>query len=368
MKIICLHQSADLYGSDRSFLQVIKYFVFTKRFTTITVVLPRTGPLSVELEKLGVEMLYIDLSLLSKTYLKSFKWGKIINPLFDLPKKRKLISAYDYFYVNTSVILDFYLLAPILQNNKFVHVREIPNKLLSVVLSFLLRLSKATVIFNSKATLRSFSKIRKTAVIYNAFEGFEGKLNTHRNVSDKLRLLLIGRINTWKGQDFVIDALSKFENNKNVVLRIVGDTSVGNEYLIDELKVKVSKLGLTDIVEFKGFEADPSDSYEWADIILIPSKKPEPFGRIAIEAMSLSKPVIACNHGGLPEIILDGVTGLLFEPNNIQSFNKALRFYEENRLEILTQGVNGFRRYKELFSIESLYSNLNRVIFNDYVE
>jgi hypothetical protein len=58
-----------MYGSDRSFLQVIKYLSQSGDYKKITVVLPRTGPLVTELEKLNVDIKYLTLSLLSKTYL-----------------------------------------------------------------------------------------------------------------------------------------------------------------------------------------------------------------------------------------------------------------------------------------------------------
>jgi hypothetical protein len=57
MKIICVHQSADMYGSDRSFLQVVIYLSQSGDFKKITIVLPRTGPLVSELEKLNVDII-----------------------------------------------------------------------------------------------------------------------------------------------------------------------------------------------------------------------------------------------------------------------------------------------------------------------
>ena len=56
MRILCLHQSADLYGSDRSFLQVVEYLKSSGKFELITVILPRTGPLVSELQKLDVDV------------------------------------------------------------------------------------------------------------------------------------------------------------------------------------------------------------------------------------------------------------------------------------------------------------------------
>lgn len=368
MKIICIHQSADMYGSDRSFLQVIKYLSQSGDFQKITVVLPRTGPLVLELEKLNVDIIYLSLSLLSKTYLMKLKWGKIIFPLFQFRSKKKLFNQYDVVYANTSVILDFYLLAPFLHQMKIIHIREIPNKMLGKVLSLFLKQAKSKVIFNSYSTLKSFEKLDNSVVIHNAFEGF-GEEITERidsNADKPLRVLLIGRINGWKGQDFAIESLVRMKSSP-VLLRIVGSTSVGNEELVVSLKKKVENLGLTNQVEFLDFVSDTAEIYAWSDVVIVPSIKPEPFGRIAIEAMSLYKPVIAANHGGLPEIIEDSVTGYLFEPNNISSFVGALTTYANDRTLLKQHGRNAKKSFEEKFSLNGFYKKLEPIFKKELV-
>ena len=368
MKIICVHQSADMYGSDRSFLQVIKYFNQSGDFKKITVVLPRQGPLVAELEKLDVGIIYMNLSLMSKTYLMKLQWGKIIFPLFSFSSKRKLYNQYDVVYVNTSVILDFYLLAPFLNQMKIIHIREIPNKFLSKVLSFLLKCARSKIIFNSNSTLNSFKKLDRSFVVHNAFEGFSHELTTaiKERASGILHVLLIGRINGWKGQDFAIEALAKIPSAK-ILLRIVGSTFLGNEGLIDDLKKKVINLGLTAQVEFLDFVSDTAEIYAWSDVVIVPSTKPEPFGRIAIEAMSLCRPVIAANHGGLPEIVEHAFSGFLFEPNNTDAFVAALTNYIDDRELLRQHGLNAKKVFDEKFSLNGFYQKIDSVFKSEMV-
>lgn len=368
MKIICIHQSADMYGSDRSFLQVVSYLSQSGNFSKITIVLPRFGPLVSELEKLDVNIIYLKLSLLSKTYLMKLQWGKILFPLFEFRSKKKLFNEYDVVYANTSVILDFYLLAPFLQQKKIIHIREIPNKVLSKVLSLLLKQAKTKIVFNSYSTLNSFRKLENSVVIHNAFEGFGKEVTAElRGKSDGvLNVLLIGRINGWKGQDFTIESLVKMRP-ASVLLRIVGSTSAGNEELVDQLKKKVERLGLTEQVEFFDFVADTAEIYAWSDVVIVPSIKPEPFGRIAIEAMSLNKPVVAANHGGLPEIIDHGVSGFLFEPNDTTSFVNALTKYADDRELLAQHGRNAKQTYDERFSLTGFYKKLDSVFEHEHV-
>lgn len=363
MKIICFHQSADLYGSDRSFLQVVEYLVASGRFSKIVVVLPRTGPLSEKLEQLGIEIKIMELSLLSKTYLKKFQWGKILFPLLRFSQKKNLIEQYDILYVNTSVIMDFYVLAPFLSVRKILHIREIPAGWLGKMLSAFISKSDALVIFNSESTRQSFAPFKKSVVIHNAFEGFSYVKPEKSSVpaaAEPLKVLLIGRVNTWKGQDFTIEALAKMASPL-VHLRIVGSTAAGNEDLLVHLKEKVRTLGLSSQIEFVDFIENPAEEYKQADVVIVPSIKPEPFGRIAIEAMSVGKPVIAANHGGLPEIIQHDRNGFLFVPGDIDSFNGFLRKYVDDRNLLHKHGIASHEIFMEKFSVETMREHLEEV-------
>lgn len=368
MKIICFHQSADLYGSDRSFLQVVEYLAGTGRFEKISVVLPRTGPLVQKLSEVGVEVQFMDLSLLSKTYLKKLQWGKILFPLFSFGRKKRLIQQYDLLYINTSVILDGYVLAPFLKMKKVIHIREIPTGWLSKILSAFISRSGATVIYNSESTRRSFAPFDKQLVIHNAFEGYrrEEQPVSTREKDSPLKILLIGRINTWKGQDFAIRALAKCAN-KNIKLRIVGSTAAGNENQLADLKTLAADLGLLHNVEFVDFIDDPSAEYYNSDVVVVPSIKPEPFGRIAIEAMSAGKPVVAANHGGLPEIVEHGVNGFLFTPGEVDSYNNFITKYIDDPSLIARHGRESERIFREKFSIERMHRALDTVFEQDEI-
>lgn len=366
MKIICVHQSADMYGSDRSFLQVVNYLRQSGRFEKITVILPRKGPLVTELEKLNVDIIYLQLSLLSKTYLKKLQWGKIIFPLFSFSSKKKLFNQYDIVYVNTSVILDFYVLAPFLRQTKIIHIREIPNQWLGKMLSLFLRYAKAKIIFNSHSTLNSFEPLDQSFVVHNAFEGFSKdiQISTKEGDDRPLRILLIGRINSWKGQDFAIESLATIPG-ASVILKIVGSTSAGNEVMLVNLKKKVESLGLSDKVEFMDFVSDTAAVYAWSDVVIVPSTKPEPFGRIAIEAMSLNKPVIAANHGGLPEIVEDSFSGFLFEPNNKTEFVHVLSKYINDNTLLKQHGKNAKIAFEEKFSLSGFHKKIDSIFRNE---
>ncbi|ANI88868.1 hypothetical protein A9P82_05920 [Arachidicoccus ginsenosidimutans] len=361
MTVICLHQSAELYGSDRSFLQVIEYLAQRVNVEKIKVVLPMNGPLVDRITALDVEVNIEDLCIIRKVWLKKLRIDKIIYPLFFLYKRYKDFLKYDIVYCNTSVIIDFYLLSLVLKKKKIIHIREIPGKRLSSLFSFFINKGKVAAIYNSRSTAAAFPKVRDGRVVYNAFEGF----NFMKNYDEKkktLNLLIIGRISNWKGQDFVLDALNELQEDYNFKLRIVGSPFSGNEYLLTELKDKSRQYNLDSKIEFVGFTDKPDEQYRWADVLIVPSKKPEPFGRIAIEAMSAGIPVLAANHGGLKEIVKHEATGFLFEANNIDSFNFYLsKYLEDDGTLIERHGKNGLNEYEQNYSLNSLYEKLDEV-------
>lgn len=123
---------------------------------------------------------------------------------------------------------------------------------------------------------------------------------------------MIGRINAWKGQKFLLQALLR--SQRRIQLRIVGSAIDAQVHLVEELHHIARSLPEGVSCEFFGFCEDPSEHYRWCHYVVVPSTSPEPFGRVAIEGFSYGKPVIAAAHGGLTEIVEHGQDGFLFEP------------------------------------------------------
>jgi len=99
-------------------------------------------------------------------------------------------------------------------------------------------------------------------------------------------------------------------------LVIVGS---GDDKYVDSLKQLVYKLGMNNIVTFIGFSSEPSRVISSFDLMIAPSNQ-EPFGRTIVEAMIQNTPVLAAKGGGHSEIIDNGVTGRLYDHDNIDSF------------------------------------------------
>jgi glycosyltransferase involved in cell wall biosynthesis len=141
---------------------------------------------------------------------------------------------------------------------------------------------------------------------------------------------VLGRISGWKGQDVAIRALAQLGGD--AVLLIAGQPWRGEERHLRELWSLADSLGVADRVVHAGFVEDVSAVYGAADVIAVPSKQPDPLPNAALEAAASGCCVVASAHGGLPEIIRDGETGLLVAPNDPFALASAIAGADRERL------------------------------------
>ena len=105
---------------------------------------------------------------------------------------------------------------------------------------------------------------------------------------------------------------------------VAGDPWQGEERRLDELHALAARLGVGDRVRFSGFRSDVENVYGAADVVCVPSTQPDPLPNAALEAAAAGCCVVAADHGGLPEILSDGVTGLLVSPGDPAALATAL--------------------------------------------
>lgn len=163
-----------------------------------------------------------------------------------------------------------------------------------------------------------------------------------------------GRITRWKGQHIVLQALAKLLPNQDFFCLFVGDESKHPEYRT-ELEQLASELGLVGKLRFTGNCTDMATAYALADVVLVPSIEPEAFGRVPIEAQAMGKPVIATNHGGACETVIDGVTGWLVPPGDADTLAEYIRFVlvlTPDQRESLAQDAS--RHVHQHFSTEAM--------------
>lgn len=351
LRITCVHQAAELYGSDRSFVRSLA--AIRKRFpdAKMSVILPDNGPLNFLIQDFHPSRLRTLLILRRSGGI----WSNVLAILkapFSLLRATQIIKSSHLVYINTSVILDFMLAARLFPERCVIHVREIPSGLVLAVLRSLLIWSRSLVIFNSKATAWAFSlpAWQRTRTLHNSTQTTAKIAPVDFDGRRPLRVLMLGRFNGWKGQDLLVEAI-KLLPQGSVIVRVVG-----GEYRGSGHKARVAELIdnalLRDSICLEDFASDTTAYYEWADVVVVPSRKPEPFGLVAIEAMASGRPVVAAKHGGLTEIVEDGISGWLFEPNCPSSLASCLSQASTSPEYLTSRGAAAYESYCRRFTPE----------------
>ena len=165
--------------------------------------------------------------------------------------------------------------------------------------------------------------------------------------------LLISR----KGHQVLLDAMLKLKAEgalatKNVKVLIEGDGP-----LQKKLADFVEKHDLSQWVVFVGEERNIANFMSLLDILILPSVANEDFPNVIIEAMALSKPVIASRLAGTPEQVVDGVTGRLVEPRDVDGLADVISELVEQPGRLKSIGNAALARYNECFSREIALSN-----------
>ncbi|TPN76681.1 glycosyltransferase family 4 protein [Mesorhizobium sp. CU2] len=317
MRIACIHQGYELYGSDRSFAESVAALRAAFPAADIEVVLPREGPIVSILAPHASRIVFEPLWVLRRQAMLKLATVEMARLPAALWRAWRRMRAADITYVNTSIVVDYALAARLSPRKALLHIHEIPEGILRKVLAGLMRFSRADLIFNSRATRATFgdpplldARGRRAHVVYNGVAGPAGALPMSYDGSRPLKVLLLGRVNRIKGQEVLLEAVASLpaELRDRIEVRLVGGAfeSVERERALAEL---VGSRGLTGHVEVLPFVADPSEHYRWADIVAVPSRRPESLGRVAIEAMAWGRPPLVSSIGGLVEVVADGETG-----------------------------------------------------------
>jgi glycosyltransferase involved in cell wall biosynthesis len=139
-------------------------------------------------------------------------------------------------------------------------------------------------------------------------------------------ILMPGRLTSWKGQALVLEALGQIAATRpDLTWRCVltGSDSRGGRYA-RALAEQAAQAGLTDRIRFAGHCDDMPAAIAMACMVLAPSLRPEPFGRVVVEAQAMAKPVIVARHGGAVETVQDGETGLAITPGSATELADAI--------------------------------------------
>jgi len=202
------------------------------------------------------------------------------------------------------------------------------------------------------------------------FESDEKKLLNKWDIEkDKKIILLPGRLTSWKGQEVFIEAINLV--NTELGYEAFYAVILGSDQGRDLYKKKLIRLSeqyrLTKQIRFIDHCKDMALAYKVSDIVVSASTEPEAFGRVAVEAQSMERPIIASNIGGSNETIIDEKTGFLYEVGDAKSLSKKilkLLYLDETLLKSI--GIQGRKNIVQKFNVEkmcfSTYSEYKRLL------
>lgn len=373
--ILFIHQSAELYGSDKTLLLLLKHLDKTK-FNSV-VVLPYDGPLKTELEKENIQVV---IAPVLKLYRKIFSPKNILKFLIDIKEAFKVLDElnkeykFDLIYSNTLAVLLGMIYSRKRKIKHFWHVHEIivHPKIIASTFPKLLNKYADLIICNSNATMKNLTdRIKelesKSIVIHNGIESNTQKFILLKEEfgysSQDLILTLVGRISRLKGHKWLLSTfINELSKNLEVKLLFVGSPVENQEYYLEEIEKIILDNKLVNRVKIIPFTKDLSKIWSITDIAIMPSTEAESFGLVAVEAMLAKKPVIGSNHGGLTEIIVNNETGFLVEPNNETKLAEAISKLIESP-ELRKQfGESGYQRAINEFSVGTYVNKFEKLL------
>ncbi|MDA9695409.1 glycosyltransferase family 4 protein [Candidatus Pelagibacter sp.] len=186
---------------------------------------------------------------------------------------------------------------------------------------------------------------------------------------DKKIILLPGRLTSWKGQEVFIEAVNlvNIELGYEAFYAVILGSDQGRDLYKKKLVRLSEQYRLSKQIKFIDHCKDMALAYKVSDIIVSASTEPEAFGRVAVEAQSMEKPIIASNIGGSNETIIDEKTGFLYEAGNIKSLsNKILTTLNMDETLLKSIGIEGRKNVIQKFNVEkmcfSTYSEYKRLL------
>lgn len=179
------------------------------------------------------------------------------------------------------------------------------------------------------------------------------KINELSIPTDGFIILSVGELNSNKNHAIILKAIAKL-NNPNIYYIVCGKGALEN-YLRD----LANNLGISKQLKLLGYRTDIDEICNIADVFAFPSKR-EGLGLAALEAMASGLPLITSNVHGIVDYSIDGKTGYICNPNDIEGFSKAIAKLVKDPEESLRMRNENLKSVKK-FDLNNVLKNLERI-------
>jgi glycosyltransferase involved in cell wall biosynthesis len=334
------------------------------------VVLPDHGPLAADLRAAGIEVLVRPLAVVRRSLMSPMgvrrvvaAWAADAGGLGRLARSRDVALV----HTNTSVTLGGAAAARLAGVPHVWHVREIYAGFERWFPAYRrLLLSAQSLPCVSRATCLQFDGAPAAFVLHDGLAVDPRRADRARAravlglPADAFVAAVLGRVSGWKGQDVLVSALGEepLRGLGDVVALAAGEPWHGEERHRRELHARAARLGIVDRLFDVGFRIDLDHVYGAADVVVVPSKQPDPLPNAALEACAAGCCVVAAAHGGLPEIVRDGHTGRLVPPRDPAALAAVLAELADDEPQRARLGAAAARDVRARFAPERLLAEV----------
>jgi glycosyltransferase involved in cell wall biosynthesis len=359
-RLVFLHPSDELYGADRMLLEMLGALgpdldaeVWLPNDLAHP---PPSSSLCTRLDAQGVRVRHLGLPILRRAYRTPLGLAGLAARAVGLVRDLRSVRP-DVVYCTTSAA---FLCAPLarLAGVPLVlgHVQEIWTRADATVLALparscrrLLSISEAVA-----AALPTGLRHRVTVVANGTPEPSRVVPLTGR--TGELRYLVASRWNGWKGHRTLLEAWDRAGAPGQLVV-LGGPPPSGDSVDVPAI---VAGLRWPESVTVVGEVLDSSRYVEAADVVVVPSDQPEPFGLVAIEAFARARPVVASAAGGLADVVTPGSDGWTYPPGDVEALAKVL--VGLTRADVATAGRHARQTYEARYTVERFGADWRRAL------
>jgi glycosyltransferase involved in cell wall biosynthesis len=378
IKILFINPAGYIGGAEKSLLDLVENLP-PGRFQPL-VALPTPGPLEKALREKEIEVRLLPASPIllglsrknGADFLRLiFRAPFLLGPL--IAQLAKLIREEEVSLVHTNGIKAHLLgiLPAVLTGRPLVwHFRDLPGRgMHSLIFRLFARVFPSRIIANSFAVRKQLGNFGRVRVVYNGV-GIRPVLIRAQTLAARKKLGLdegeiaigtIGHFAPLKGYDDFLQAMLLILKRVPSSRFLITGEALYPAYrdYRRRLEDQAERMGLAAKVIFTGERRDPAETLAALDIFVLPSRS-EGFGRANLEAMAAGLPVVSTDVGGIPEVVIDGETGLLVPPNRPRALAEAIVTLANNQTLRGKMGAAGRKRAED-FSVRKMVDGVTAV-------
>lgn len=345
-KILFISSGSELGGGEKNIFDIAGYILKNKKYE-VSAIVPSEGLLAEKFREIGCNVNVCSLSLLKLNKLRkiikkeqpdlvhiqglkaSFA-GRIVTRIMEIPCINGVHGLHYFYYKNF-----------------------IKGKAYLIVDRFLRRWTDGFICASKSVYDRVVGPLKvdksKVWLIYNGIDCDSIAMPDANIAQNRKPVICVGRLQRPKGQIYLLKAVPLINQNLNDVQYLF----VGDGEDKDDLQSYIKDNGLGNCVSFTGFTSNVLDLMRNSSILVVPSLW-ECLPYVILEAMAVELPVVATNVGGIPEIVVDGETGILVPPEDENALSEAITKLLNDTELCAKMGKAGKERILKYFSKDKM--------------